>query len=357
MNYNSLSAIFSSTGMTYLSKQNGEFRTNLPDWLEINGVKKKIIYINQNSSFGFDSKEPDLKICSRIDGGGFMSFVYLEEGTLYNRYKFFKLLCKGATASGNYSKKFEYYVVFWDTGDISVRVTDFPNNYIDPGIEHGFVSYNINDLPFDNYKQDFTIYKNANEGYTKYELISSLRANYLYLIESNSTYYTIEDEKLKLLSVSKLEASVFEQEGFSSVPNIDLLQELENPFLYCWSEYEDGAPKEGLVAHTIPPLPQVVYSASDTIPSGYRISSAIVLDGKDALVALTIDEGASWRYWYDSDWKAATTEQEGTLFTEVEGITSEQWAELGEYSKIQFRFVFTSIDSRGELYYNLSPIE
>ena len=356
MNYNSLDSVFSSANMVSLKKQNGVFYANLPSWFKINGTQKKTIYVMQNSSFGFDSQEPDLKICSKTNGG-YMNYVYSEEGTLYNRYSFFKLHCYSNLGGNTLSYKFEYYVVFWDTGDISVRVVAFPENYISPWVEHGFVSYGLDDLPFDNYKKDFTIYKSDNGGYTKYELINCLRANYLYLIGSNSTYYTIEEEKISPLPVSNLGAQTFEQYGLSDMPALSLLQELEEPFIYCWSEYEDGMPTTGLVAHTVPPLPQVAYSSVDTIPAGQRIDSAIVLDGKDVLVAITIDEGLTWKYWQNATWVNADREEIGMLFSEVKDITSEQWFELGEYSTVQFRFVFTSVDSRGELYYNLSPIE
>ena len=133
MNYNSIQEILSAdiNNMQVIrnnSKQDdGTDSITGVSWFSYNGNTVSTIYANGNSYIGFGSSNEHLKV-NRLDSA--MWYLYREEGTLYNYYKFLKIRWDGYTSyyQTSASYRITYDVILWDTGDISLHMVTIPSS-------------------------------------------------------------------------------------------------------------------------------------------------------------------------------------------------------------------------------------
>lgn len=134
VNYNSIQEILDAgiTNMTVIrnnSKQDdGTDTLSGVDWFTFNEITNITpLHVSGNSYFGFGANSEHLKVNRRDNA---MWYLYREEGTLFDQYRFLKIRWSGYThysqAMGAY--KLTYDVILWDTGDISLHMVDFPTD-------------------------------------------------------------------------------------------------------------------------------------------------------------------------------------------------------------------------------------
>lgn len=360
MNYNSIDEILSvgisnMTAIRSNTKQDdGSDLITGVDWFSFNGTVVNAIYANGNSYIGFGSNTEHLKV-NRRDGA--MYSLYREEGTLFGYYRFLKIRWVGYS---NYSYTgssyaLTYDVILWDTGDISLHMVSIPTIANDG--TYSLVGESTYAYTVSSSFPDVTFTK-TDDGFVVTNSIIDLQPRqYRYLVRSGATYYTVVDDVLSEIVVDDINSEIFVTFGAENVPNMNLVSDLSNPELLCWSEFEVDKLKTGLTVYITPPLPQVVYSEAQTIPDGSIIDKAAIPSVKDILVSITFDDGQTWKYYSEGSWITASSESEGMTSDAMQNLTAEQWAEVAPYATAQFRCTLTSKESQmGKVYYNLVPI-
>ena len=101
MNYNSVEEILSAetANMTVIrdnsKNDDGTDTVTGVSWFNFKGKVASTIYVSGNSWLGFGASSEHLKV-NRRDGA--MYYLYREEGTLYNHYRFLKIRFSGYTS-------------------------------------------------------------------------------------------------------------------------------------------------------------------------------------------------------------------------------------------------------------------
>lgn len=345
MNYNSIEEIFAAGTTNMEVLRNGSKQDDGTDvitgvsWFTYNGTVASTIYVNGNSWIGFGSSSEHLKVNNR---DGAMLYLYREEGTLYNYFKFLKIRWRGYSRY-NYTTadyKVEYDVILWDTGDISLHMISIPTSYnsgtysLDASSTYTYtVSTSSPDVTFMKTDSGFEV----NNSIINLEIPFEKR----YLVRDGSNYYTIASGTLSSISISELTSEVFLTNGVKEIPTISLLSGLSNPEILYWADDTEGAIQE-LSITGIPPLPQIVYYEAQ---NNLTICKIETVASDDALFTITFDGGQTWKYYHNNTWNTSSTDSEGMTTTELKNISSESWAELGDYTSYQFRCVLPSVDS------------
>ena len=295
------------------------------NWFNYGGNVCSSVYVSGNSWLGFGTSGEHLKV-NRRDGASW--YVYREEGTLYNHYKFLRIRFSGYSVYNQTSASYKitYDVILWDTGDISLHLIDIPTSNYDGTFTLGNLSYSKPTIQ----NPDVT-FKLQSDGayvvsYSVIELIPPFDKKYL--VRANNTLYTVVDGALSALGVTNISADVFRQYGVDEMPSGDLLKDLGNFELLYWqdsAEYELPTLK-ALVTAT--PTPQNVVSQKinlihDTIKGIEKMTA--VCEG-ELICAVSFDNKATWKM-YNGGWQNAS-EFSGMNKATLEAITTEQWAEL-----------------------------
>ena len=353
MNYNSVNEILEAgiTNMTVLrnnSKQddNSDTITGV-DWFTFNGVIANNIYANGNSWIGFGSESEHLKV-NRRDAA--MYYLYREEGTLYDYYKFLKIRWVGYSVYSQTTSTYSlsYDVILWDTGDISLHMVTIPttnNNGTYSLTVPSTYTYTV-----DNVNPDVT-FKKIDFGFEVTNNIISLEypGNRRYLIRNESDYYTIENNSLKNITVTDLTSTIFLENGTETIPDISLLLTLSNPELLYWND-GNKILSEGLTVYGETPVPQIVEYESQDMSNHINIEKAEVV-AQDTLFTLSFDEGVTWKYYDGSTWQTTVSESEGMTSEVLKNISQETWAEVFTPTTLKFRAILTTLSSTaGKIY-------
>lgn len=144
-NYESIPDIFSSVANATATRNNSKNDDGVDtvsgvDWFSYNGTICSNIYVSGNMFLGLGANSEHLKV-NRRDGASY--YVYREEGTLYNFFKFLRIRWQGYTrhnySSTSYLQTFD--VILWDTGDISLHMVNIPTTSYDGTFTLGSLSY------------------------------------------------------------------------------------------------------------------------------------------------------------------------------------------------------------------------
>lgn len=329
MNYNSIQEILSAgiTNMTILrnnSKQDdGTDQITGVSWFDYNGTTASTIYASGNSFIGFGSSSEHLKV-NRRDGA--LYSLYREEGTLLNYYKFLKIRWKGYSYYSYTTSAYlvEYDVILWDTGDISLHMISIPTSY-NNGIYSLTTGSSTYSYTVSSSSPDVTFIKTDN-GFTVSNNIITLLPPPRYLVRSGLTYYTVVDNSLSVIDVAELTSDVFKNSGVEEIPSLSLLTDLTNPDILCWRD-SDNWNANSLVVNGIPSLPQIAYSDTIDITGNTEIKKVECIASNDVLLAVSIDDGQSWKCYDGKTWNTAA-DSEGMTTNMFKSITSEAWVEL-----------------------------
>lgn len=348
MNYNSIEEILSAgtTNMTVIrnntKQDDGSDTITGVSWFTYNGVVASNIYANGNSWIGFGSSSEHLKV-NRRDGA--MYYLYKEEGTLYNHYKFLKIRWKGYSRYNYTSSGYavEYDVILWDTGDISLHMVSIPTSNNDG--TYSLTASSTYSYTVSASKPDVT-FKKIDSGFEVSNNIINLEPPYAkrYLIRSGSTYYTVINNALTQVTISNLTSETFLTSGTDTMPSISLLTELSNPEILYWKDNEEPI-ETGLIIKGTPSLPQIAYYDSQSMTEHLGIEKMEVSASEDTLFSITFDNGQTWRYVENGNWTVASSESEGMTAKTLLNISESKWSEITGFSSYQMRCCLPSIES------------
>ena len=361
INYNSIDEIFNAGTSNMTVIRNNSRKDEVTDiitgvdWFTYNGVVADAIYVNSNSWIGFGSESEHLLV-NRRDAS--INYLYREEGTLWDYYKFLKIRWQGYSESFSTPSSYmlTYDVILWETGDISLHMIQIPSarndgSYSLKAINAFSYSYTVNSSSVD------VTFKKTDNGFDVINNIVELPSTPKCIIRSGSTYYSYADNTLEEIQVAELTAEIFSIYGTAKSPSVDLIMSLDSPEILCWSHTEDFAPF--LAIHTNQVFPQAVYSEVQIIPEGSIIDKAEIFcyNDNNSLISITFDGGQTWKYFNGLNWITATSEVEGMTAEAIKYITADQWADAGVYTTIQFRCAVLTKDSKiGRIHFNLSQM-
>lgn len=144
-NYELLSDIFGTIENATVIRNNSKNDDGVDtisgvNWFSYNGVVCSNIYASGNMFIGLGANSEHLKV-NRRDGASY--YVWREEGTLFNFYKFLRIRWQGYSrynySSASYLQTFD--VILWDTGDISLHMVNIPTSNFDGAFTLGSLSY------------------------------------------------------------------------------------------------------------------------------------------------------------------------------------------------------------------------
>lgn len=353
--YNSIEEIFAAgiDNMEVLinntSYDDNVFTASGADWLKFNNVTVANVYVSGNTFFGFGTNSEHLKVNRRDTK---MWYLYREEGTLFNYYRFLKFRWQGYSVYNQTSASYllTYDVVLWENGCISLRMVNIPTSSYDGTFQLTAASAltytkptaatpDVTFTPQDENNTTFAV---------SYEVID-LAPPYdrKYLIRSGSTLYTITDGALSALTEAEVTASLFQTYGVDELPDGSLLLSLTDPEVLYWHDSTDELPALTIGVTGSPPVPQTVITGPQDMsdPTILGIESASVDASDDVLFALSFDDGATWKAYSGTGWVTLETENAGMTKATMENIGLEAWAEVVTSDSYRVRFTLVSVDS------------
>lgn len=166
-----------------------------------------------------------------------------------------------------------------------------------------------------------------------------------YLIRSGSTIYTVTDGSLTALPETNLNANLFLNSGFDSIPDSTLLVTLADPEVFYWHDSQDDLPV--LTANvTGTPFPQTVITNDVDMsdPTVLGIESVEISASDDVLFAMSFDGGTTWK-GYINQWVTLETENSGMTAAQFRNIPIEAWAQQATTGHYMVRFILSDADS------------
>lgn len=353
--YNSVEEIFAAgiTNMEVLvnntSYDDNVFTATGADWLKFNNATVGNVYVSGNTFFGFGSNAEHLKV-NRRDAK--MWYLYREEGTLFNYYRFLKFRWRGYThySATDAASLMEYDVILWENGCISLHMVTVPtSNYTGvfqltaaSALTYTAPTADAPDVTFAPQDENNTIYE------VSYEVINLAQPyDRKYLIRSGSTLYTVADGALSALTETEISASLFQTYGVDDLPDGSLLVGLTDPEVLYWHDSTDDPPELTLTVTGSPPVPQIVVTNTQDMsdPSILGIESVTVDASEDVLFALSFDDGTTWKAYDGTQWVTLSTENSGMNKTTMENISLEAWAEVVTSAMYKLRLVLMDTGS------------
>lgn len=263
-------------------------------------------------SFGFMKKYPKnhyIYLCH--------SRILLEKSTSYNMFRLTNTSLPGDAKYGISAGQFMY--ILEDTSPNTPNITISLNQYLD----------NYSGIPI------CITRKVGNEN------------TYRFLISRNNTLYKIAGNQLVLASSSTPSAALFQSEGFYPASLCKSLI-LPTDSLLCWSAAGAAPISPKLIASGAPSAQCIITDNkyfSDTAITG--IDTVRINGSSDILLSISIDDGATWKYYNGTAWVSATEEDSGMSSKAViEALTSVEWAALiGANRAFKFKVKLKTADS------------
>lgn len=353
--YNSIEEIFAAgiNNMDVLinntAYDDNVFTASGADWLKFNNVVVSNIYVGGNTFFGFGTNTEHL-IVNRRDTK--MWYLYREEGTLFNYYRFLKFRWRGYTHYGvtDAASLMEYDVLLWENGCISLHMVTVPtSNYngtfqltAASALPYTKPTVSMPDVTFTPQDENNTAYA------VSYEVINlPLPYDRKYLIRSGPILYAVIDGVLSALVETEITVSLFQTYGIDRLPDRSLLVGLTDPEILYWQDSEDKLPKLMLTVTGLPPVPQTIITStqdmSDTTILGIEGVQATCSD--DILFAVSFDDEATWKAYNGTSWITLDLPNTGMTKATMENIGLEAWAEIVTSNFYKFRFILPTTDS------------
>lgn len=348
-NYNSIEELFAAgiDNMDALinntAYDDNTFTATGADWLKFNNVTVANVYVSGNTFFGFGSNTEHLRVNRRDTK---MWYLYREEGTLFNYYRFLKFRWQGYSAYNQTSASYLliYDVILWENGCISLHMVNVPTSYYSgtfiltaaSALTYTAPTADAPDVTFTPQDENNTTFA------VSYEVINlALPYDRKYLIRSGFNLYTVTDGALSALTETEVTASLFQTYGVDDLPDGSLLTTLTDPEVLYWHDSEDELPTLTMTVTGTPPLPQVVVSEAFDMsdPSITGIESVSIDASADVLWALSFDDGVTWKAYNGTEWVTLEQENSGMLADTFQNISLEAWSEVVTSQAYRIRFV------------------
>lgn len=166
-----------------------------------------------------------------------------------------------------------------------------------------------------------------------------------YLIQSDNTLYTIENNELKVLEVTELTANTFKTYGSDIAPTFDILSVFTKPEIYCWTD--DTQPHALTASVKATPKPQTIITNDIDIsdPSITGIEKVTAEYTGDPHVACSFDGGTTWKLYNGSAWVVLSEAETGMTMETLLAITTENWTTVIEgLDSFKMRFTLATTD-------------
>lgn len=149
-----------------------------------------------------------------------------------------------------------------------------------------------------------------------------------YLIQTGQKYYHVSEEgSLQELGISDLTKNVFDEYGNDEPPSGELLKQLANPAVLCWSK--EGEAEIQVTISAVPPFQTVISERIDLTHSSIKGVENMRADCEGELIcAVSFDDMGTWQAWNGDGWSELSSDYAGMGKEILEGITMEQWGTL-----------------------------
>lgn len=333
MNYNSVQEILDAgiTNMEVIrnNSRNDDGNDTLigVDWFTFNNIVAKNITVSGNSWLGFGATSEQLRV-NRRDAASY--FIYREEGTLFEYYKFLKIRWSGYSYYGQTgdSYKQEYDVILWDTGAISLHMTKIPTTNND-GVyslsDSTSYSYTVSvdspDVTFIYSDGTFSVVNSIIELLPPFDV--------RWLVRANELLYTTKNNILEQVSGTMLNAECFQTNGSESPPTWELIESLVDPDILCWYDSDEFKPTTKATMTATPFSQSIISNKVDlTHESITGIENATADCDGELIFAVSFDDKQTWKAWNGEVWSNLSGEFSGMSKETFESITFDQWGLL-----------------------------
>lgn len=341
MNYNSVEEILNVEikNMTVVNLDSYNSIQGV-DWFNFKGQTCNNIYISPYSYIGFGLDTDHLSINCQYSYNSIRN-IYREEGTLYNCYKFLKIRWEGQTYRSDlgYYISFSYNVILWDTGDISLYIDQLGTGTQYSPAKYYFCGAELN-VTYDN--KNFTFIKIDNNNFEIQEnIIELIKPTLKYLIKSNNYYYQIKENNLLKIPVNELSAEIFSTYGTEIFPLYSTLIQVSNPEILCWTDIRPLS--EGITFFGVPYMPQIILYESKDLSLNTGIERVEAIADANTLFSISFDEGATWYYYEEEEWKKASSVDKGMTRIQLNQLDKEIWDKIFVATTFKIRAcIFTS---------------
>lgn len=193
--------------------------------------------------------------------------------------------------------------------------------------------------------QDISNEQNSASVYFSSTVPITITISIKYLIQSDNTLYTIENNELKALEVTELTSETFKTYGSDTAPTFDILNAFTKPKIYCWT---DDTQQHALTASVkATPKPQTVITNDIDLsdPSITGIEKVTAEYTGDPHVACSFDGGTTWKLYNGVAWVVLSEAETGMTLETLLAITTENWTTVIEgLNSFRMRFTLTATD-------------
>lgn len=166
-----------------------------------------------------------------------------------------------------------------------------------------------------------------------------------YLIQSDNTLYTIENNELKVLEVTELTSDTFKTYGSETAPTFDILNAFTNPKIYCWTDDTQPHVLTASVKATPPKQTIITDDIDISNPSITGIEKVTAEYTGDPHVACSFDSGTTWKLYNGVAWVILSEAETGMTMETLLAITTESWTEVIEgLNSFKMRFTLATTD-------------
>lgn len=340
MNYNSLDNLLNTTENMAVLRNNSKQDDGVDtvtgvDWFKFNNIVCSNLYLSGNSYIGFGSNTAHLKICNR---DGAMYYLYREEGTLFNYYKFLKIRWEGYSyySSTSIDYKLVWELFLFDTGDMFVNVIQVPTNSSYLGTST-VLSNSVNTSLGIELGTPVMIafYHDDENGIAwtikKEQLNIPYPFDVKYLVRSEGKYYTLINGIQTEVNVDQLNAEAFKNQGFNKPDSFDFLAKMINPDLLSWIDTDIDVGNVTMKCVATPHDQIITTKTYDITDSSILGIDKITLDCENALFQFSFNNGDTFEILKNDTW--VNTYDEWMSKEEVTSITNDKFdiKKISEY--------------------------
>lgn len=166
----------------------------------------------------------------------------------------------------------------------------------------------------------------------------------VYLVQDDTTIYTIADGVLKDLETTEITADLFRTYGTEDPPTSEILLKLINPKVIAWN---DEKQTEFTATVTATPYPQTIYSPDYDMTDHtiLGIETVIVEASDDVTFAVSFDTGETWKHYTGTEWATLSEETSGMSAETIMAVPTDKWAEAATTGIFKIRATLPSIES------------
>lgn len=151
--------------------------------------------------------------------------------------------------------------------------------------------------------------------------------SYKYLIKSNNILYTIDNNSLKELIDIPINSNSFKEYGIDFIPEWELIKNLINPSILCWTD-NDKVPTLKANVSATPPAQTIITDDIDISDESITGIEKITTEYTgDPHVACSFD-GVTWKLYNGVSWVVLSENETGMTMETLLAITTENWTQI-----------------------------